>query len=137
VGDRARGHNLVGSNVCEAVTDPNRDVLLKTWGPQCKQCKEFTPVWEALGELLKDVPGVMIAQIDMDRNRVECKGAAEGLTKGSQPAMRFAAAGQDGFVKVRRRVRKIEDFVKFLAENCRSEGCRAAIEGASASKDEL
>ena len=134
---------LVGSHLCEVALSPDRDVLLKMYSPQCKKCAEFDPIWKELGEAFAGIPDVMVAQLDMSRNQPE---GCEELVQTSLPGMRFAPAGGDTFLKVRRRVRYTGQFIQFVYDNCKSEGCKEAIEaagiltgfkGSKGSKDEL
>ncbi|MCP6199197.1 thioredoxin domain-containing protein, partial [Klebsiella pneumoniae] len=57
----------VGKNFKELVTDSNRDALIEFYAPWCGHCQKLAPVWEELGEKLKDEE-VDIIKIDATAN---------------------------------------------------------------------
>ncbi|CAH3950753.1 unnamed protein product [Pieris brassicae] len=57
----------VGKNFKELVTDSERDALVEFYAPWCGHCQKLTPIWDELGEKLKDEE-VDIVKIDATAN---------------------------------------------------------------------
>ncbi|CAB3256310.1 unnamed protein product [Arctia plantaginis] len=57
----------VGKNFKEVVTDSGRDALVEFYAPWCGHCQKLAPIWEELGDKLKD-ESVDIVKIDATAN---------------------------------------------------------------------
>ncbi len=60
----------VGKNFDDLVTNSGKDTLIEFYAPWCGHCKKLTPVYDELGEKLKDEPGVQIVKMDATANDV-------------------------------------------------------------------
>ncbi|XP_028029914.1 protein disulfide-isomerase A3 [Bombyx mandarina] len=106
----------VGKNFKELVTDSNRDALIEFYAPWCGHCQKLAPVWEELGEKLKDEE-VDIIKIDATAN--------------DWPKSQFDVSGfptifwkpKDSSKKPQRYNggRALEDFIKYVSEQATSE----------------
>jgi protein disulfide-isomerase A1 len=61
---------LVSKNFDEVVMNKEKDVLVEFYAPWCGHCKKLTPIWEELGEKMKDVEDVVIAKMDSTANEI-------------------------------------------------------------------
>lgn len=61
---------LVGSNVIEAVSAPDKDVLLAVVMPWCAQCKKVLPTFDLLGRAVQGDSRIVIAKIDGAANDI-------------------------------------------------------------------
>ena len=59
---------IVGENFDSIVINNDKFVLLEAYAPWCGHCKQLEPVYNKLGELLKDANDVVIAKIDATAN---------------------------------------------------------------------
>lgn len=106
----------VGKNFKELVSDSGRDALVEFYAPWCGHCQKLTPVWEELGEKLKDEE-VDIVKIDATAN--------------DWPKSQFDVSGfptiywkpKDSSKKPVRYNggRTLEDFIKYVSEQASSE----------------
>ncbi len=62
---------IVGSTHKELVNDSDDDVFIKYFAPWCGHCQEMAPIWDELAAELKDVAGLVIADMDATANEVE------------------------------------------------------------------
>jgi len=74
---------VVGSEFEKIVMDPTKDVLVKYYAPWCGHCKKLAPVWEELGEAMKDHKDLVIAKFDATTNE------AEGVNVRGYPTLIF------------------------------------------------
>jgi protein disulfide isomerase len=61
---------VVSSNFSEIVFNPDSDVLIEFYAPWCGHCKKLEPIFNELGEKLKDIKGLTIAKMDATANEV-------------------------------------------------------------------
>jgi len=62
---------VVGKNFDDVVINSGNDVFIEFYAPWCGHCKRLTPVWEELGEALREVDTVTIAKMDATANEHE------------------------------------------------------------------
>ena len=61
---------LVGSTFAAVALDPNKDVLVQMYAPDCGHCRKLRPVYEAVAAKLKGDDDLVVAQIDAKANDV-------------------------------------------------------------------
>jgi thiol-disulfide isomerase/thioredoxin len=61
---------IVGKTFGNIVFDPTKDLFIKFYAPWCNLSKKVAPIWEELAEELKDVPNLIIAEMDATTNLV-------------------------------------------------------------------
>eukprot|EP01039_Chlorochromonas_danica_P001573 gene1573-1718_t len=61
---------LVGNNVIETVSAPDKDVLLAVVMPWCAQCKKLLPTFDLLGRAVQGDSRIVIAKIDGAANDI-------------------------------------------------------------------
>ena len=62
---------VVGTTHKEMVVDSESDVFIKYYAPWCGHCQQMAPMWEELANELKDVQGLVLADMDTTSNEVE------------------------------------------------------------------
>jgi len=62
---------LVASNFDEIAFDKNKDVLVEFYAPWCGHCKQLAPIYDELGEAMKDRDDVVVAKLDATANELE------------------------------------------------------------------
>jgi thioredoxin-like negative regulator of GroEL len=80
---------VVGLNWKSVVLNPDKDVFVNFYAPWCPYSNMLKPTWKVLGERLKDVPSVVIAQFDGTANEVP------GLRLEAFPTMTLYRAGDN------------------------------------------
>ncbi|XP_032528964.2 protein disulfide-isomerase A3 [Danaus plexippus] len=121
----------VGKNFKELVTDSGRDALVEFYAPWCGHCQKLAPVWEELGEKLKDEE-VDIVKIDATANDwpkslYDVSGFPTIFWKpkdNSKKPVRYNGG------------RALEDFVKYVSDNASNE-LKGFDRKGNAKKDEL
>uniref|UniRef100_A0A1B6CLZ3 Protein disulfide-isomerase n=1 Tax=Clastoptera arizonana TaxID=38151 RepID=A0A1B6CLZ3_9HEMI len=105
----------VGKNFDEVVTNNNKDTLIEFYAPWCGHCKKLTPVYEELGEKLKD-EDVSIVKMDATANDVPSTFDVRGF-----PTLYWKP--KDSNIKPVRYEggREVDDFVKFIAKQATNE----------------
>lgn len=106
----------VGKNFKELVTDSDRDALIEFYAPWCGHCQKLAPIWDELGEKLKD-EAVDIIKIDATANDwpkslYDVSGFPTIYWKPkdkSEKPVRYNGG------------RAIEDFLKYVSENASNE----------------
>lgn len=119
----------VGKNFKELVTDSGRDALIEFYAPWCGHCQKLAPIWDELGEKLKNEP-VDIVKIDATANdwpksQYDVSGFPTIYWKpadGSKPS-RYNGG------------RSLDDFVKYVAEHSSKE--LGSFDRKGNAKDEL
>lgn len=106
----------VGKNFKELVTDSGRDALIEFYAPWCGHCQKLAPVWEELGDKLKNEP-VDIVKIDATANdwpksQYDVSGFPSIYWKfadNTKKPVRYNGG------------RALEDFIKYVSEQASSE----------------
>ena len=62
---------IVGKTFHDKVIESEDDVFIKFFAPWCGHCKKMTHAWDLLAEELRDVNGLLIAEMDATANEVE------------------------------------------------------------------
>jgi len=103
----------VGKNFDELVTDSGRDALIEFYAPWCGHCKKLTPVYDELGEKMRD-EDVDIIKMDATANDVPSTFNVRGFpTIFWRPANGAPESYNGG--------REVDDFVKFIAKSATNE----------------
>lgn len=103
----------VGKNFDELVTNSEKDVLVEFYAPWCGHCKKLAPIYDELGEKMKD-EDVEIVKMDATANDVPSKFNVRGfptiywINKGKEPETYSGG-------------RELDDFVKYIAKHATSE----------------
>ncbi|CAG4954148.1 unnamed protein product [Colias eurytheme] len=121
----------VGKNFKELVTDSGRDALVEFYAPWCGHCQKLAPVWEELGDKLKD------EEVDI----VKIDATANDWPKSLYDVSGFPTIYWKPKDANKRPVRYnggrgIEDFLKYVAEQSSSE-LKGWDRKGNAKKDEL
>jgi len=106
----------VGKNFDDVVTNNEKDTLIEFYAPWCGHCKKLTPIFDELGEKMKDEPEIAIVKMDATANDVPSTFDVRGF-----PTLYFAP--KDGKDKPRKYEggREVNDFVKYLAKEATNE----------------
>jgi len=103
----------VGKNFKEVITNSGRDALIEFYAPWCGHCKKLTPIYDELGDLMKD-EDVDIIKVDATANDVDPSYNVRGFpTLFWKPAQGTPEQYQGG--------RELNDFVKYIAKHATSE----------------
>lgn len=105
---------VVGKNFDDVVTNSEKDVFIEFYAPWCGHCKKLAPIWEELGEELKN-EDVTIAKLDATANDVPAQFVVHGF-----PTLYFYPADTKEPKKYEGG-REVKDFVKFLAKHASKE----------------
>lgn len=60
----------VGKNFDDVVTNADKDSLIEFYAPWCGHCKKLTPIYDEVGEKLKEESGVQLVKMDATANDV-------------------------------------------------------------------
>jgi len=103
----------VGKNFDDVVTNNNKDTLIEFYAPWCGHCKKLTPIYDELGQKLKD-EDVAIVKMDATANDVPETFEVRGfptlfwIPKGKKP-VKYESG------------RELDDFIKFIAKEATNE----------------
>lgn len=103
----------VGKNFDELVTNSGRDALIEFYAPWCGHCKKLTPVFDELGDKMKDEE-VDIIKMDATANDVPSNFNVKGF-----PTLFWRPAG--GEAVNYNGGREVDDFVKYIAKAATNE----------------
>lgn len=103
----------VAKNFDEVVTNNGKDTLIEFYAPWCGHCKKLAPIYDELGEKLKD-EDVAIVKMDASNNDVPGHYEVRGF-----PTMFWIPKDSDP-VKYEGG-RELNDFVKYIAKHATSE----------------
>jgi len=104
----------VGKNFDDVVLNSGKDALIEFYAPWCGHCKKLTPIWDELGEKLKD-EDVNIVKMDATANDVPELFEVRGfptlfwLPKGSKTPVKYEGG------------REVPDFIKYIAKEATTE----------------
>jgi protein disulfide-isomerase A1 len=118
---------IVGESWDSIVNDPEKDVLVKYYAPWCGHCKALAPVWDQLGDDVKDIPDLVVAKFDATANEVA------GLEIRGYPTLKFYPKDNKAGIDYNAG-RELDDFKNWFAEN--SSAYKAARGGSSQEKVE-
>ncbi|KAL0850847.1 hypothetical protein ABMA28_006764 [Loxostege sticticalis] len=106
----------VGKNFKELVTDSGRDALIEFYAPWCGHCQKLAPVWEELGDKLKneevDIIKIDATANDWPKSQFDVSGFPTIFWKpkdSSKKPVRYNGG------------RALEDFIKYVSEQASSE----------------
>jgi len=102
---------LDSTNFDKVVLDSSKDVLVEFYAPWCGHCKKLAPTWEKLASVYKNENGVVIANIDADKNGdVGTKYGVSGF-----PTLKFYPKDNKAGVAYEGG-RELSDFVNYINE---------------------
>ncbi|CAH1377773.1 hypothetical protein MTP99_019188 [Tenebrio molitor] len=105
----------VATNFDEVVTNNEKDTLIEFYAPWCGHCKKLAPVYDELGEKLKD-EAVAIVKMDATANDVPPNFDVRGF-----PTLYWAPKdSKDNPVRYEGG-RELDDFIKYIAKQATSE----------------
>jgi protein disulfide-isomerase A1 len=101
----------VGSTYKEIIFDNDNDVFVKYYAPWCGHCQQMAKTWIDLAEHVKDVPGLVIAEMDSTENE------AEDLDVPGFPTIKLYVKGKKNESVEYEGDREIFNFKDYLWEN--------------------
>jgi len=103
----------------DTVVDGSKSVFVEFFAPWCGHCKNLAPVWDELGEAMKNQKDVVIAKVDADAHRD--LGTRFGVS--GFPTLKLFKKGGDVAAPTDfNGGREIDDLVKFVNENTGANG---------------
>jgi len=103
---------VVGETFNEIVKDETKDVLIEFYAPWCGHCKKLTPIYEELGEKLKDNKDIVIAKMDATLNDAPPEFKVSGF-----PTMYWAPMGNKANPVKYQGGREVNDFVDYIKKH--------------------
>nr|CAD7411882.1 unnamed protein product [Timema cristinae] len=105
----------VGRNFDEVVTDNGKDTLIEFYAPWCGHCKKLAPIYDELGEKLKD-EDVAIVKMDANSNDVSGPYEVRGF-----PTLYWAPKDKKNSPVKYEGGREVDDFIKYIAKHATNE----------------
>ncbi|CAH1392807.1 unnamed protein product [Nezara viridula] len=105
----------VAKNFDEVVTNNDKDTLIEFYAPWCGHCKKLTPVYDELGEKLKD-EDIAIVKMDATSNDVPSPYEVRGF-----PTIYWAPKDRKSSPVTYNSGRELQDFIKYIAKEATSE----------------
>ncbi|XP_054278319.1 protein disulfide-isomerase A3-like [Macrosteles quadrilineatus] len=105
----------VAKNFDEVVTNNGKDTLIEFYAPWCGHCKKLAPVWDELGDKMKD-EDVEIVKMDASNNDVSGPFEVRGF-----PTLYWAPKDNKASPVRYEGGREVEDFIKYIAKSATSE----------------
>jgi protein disulfide-isomerase A1 len=102
---------VVASTFSEIVFSPESDVLIEFYAPWCGHCKKLEPIYNELGEKVKDIKGLVIAKMDATANEVT------GVDVQGFPTLKFYPKGAKHDPQAVEVDRTLEGLTGFLEKN--------------------
>jgi len=102
---------LVGKNHDQVVFDENKHVFVEYYAPWCGHCKNLAPIWDKLGEAVKDHPNIVVAKMDSTVNE------AKDVSVTGFPTLKFFPADSSRTIVDYTGGRTFEELVAFLEKN--------------------
>ncbi|XP_055689343.1 protein disulfide-isomerase A3 [Lutzomyia longipalpis] len=106
----------VAKNFDELVTKVEKDVLVEFYAPWCGHCKKLAPIYDELGEKLREESGVSIVKIDATANDVPPVFEVRGF-----PTIYWLPKNNKSKPVKYEGGRELEDFVKYIAKHATDE----------------
>uniref|UniRef100_A0A1B6EMG6 Protein disulfide-isomerase n=1 Tax=Cuerna arida TaxID=1464854 RepID=A0A1B6EMG6_9HEMI len=105
----------VAKNFDEVVTDNGKDTLIEFYAPWCGHCKKLAPVWDELGDKMKN-EDVEIVKMDASNNDVPGPYEVRGF-----PTLYWASKDSKSSPVRYEGGRELNDFIKYIAKSATSE----------------
>lgn len=105
----------VGKNFDDVVTNNGKDTLIEFYAPWCGHCKKLTPIFEELGQKLKD-EDVAIVKMDATANDVPPPFEVRGF-----PTLFWLPKDKKGTPVKYEGGREVNDFIKYIAKEATNE----------------
>lgn len=105
----------VGKNFDEIVLNNDKDIFIEFYAPWCGHCKKLAPIWDELGEKMKD-EDVEIVKMDASNNDVPSPFDVRGF-----PTLYWVPKDKKSSPVRYEGGRDVEDFVKYVAEHATDE----------------
>lgn len=105
----------VGKNFDEVVINNDKDTLIEFYAPWCGHCKKLAPVFDELGEKMKD-EAVAIVKMDATSNDVPSPFEVRGY-----PTLYWAPKDSKSNPVRYEGGRELDDFIKYIAKQASSE----------------
>ncbi|KAK6624935.1 hypothetical protein RUM44_011799 [Polyplax serrata] len=120
----------VAKNFDELVTNSGRDTLIEFYAPWCGHCKKLAPVYDELGEALKN-ENVDIVKMDATSNDVPSPYDVRGF-----PTLYWSPRNKKSSPVRYEGGRELQDFIKYIAKHS-TETLKGYDRNGKAKKDEL
>ncbi|CAK9858670.1 unnamed protein product [Sphagnum jensenii] len=103
---------VVGDSFDDIVLDETKDVLLEVYAPWCGHCRNLEPEYNRLGEILKNIPSIVIAKMDGTKNE-----HASVQIQGFPTILFFPAGDKSKEPLAVQTERTVEAFVDYIKKN--------------------